>query len=730
MRWITTILVAAFIACLLPGGLVAPARVVAADPPTAVDPAPAGPPVSQPTVASEPPSPAPSDSALTHAAPGSGSADGDSQVGAVPASAPVSTTTDFVLTSYLVVIGYTNPFRVQINPAPLGGTVELKIDGTLVASATVPSDGNDTWLYWSGSTPGPHIAKAYFLGTAGFAASASPDFPIEAWYPAPAVQVTASTVTPDLDAPVDFTATLSPDPGTGTIEWLVDDQIQATVPLEAGGVSHWTHAFAVKGDHAVRARFPENGTYLSNSGSIHVQVPEIPTTVTITVPDSPIPAGPITATVTISPVPPSGTIQVWTTLNGTVYPAIEPDGSMDVPIGTFGAGDYIVSAFYEGDARYGSSNSSASFSVLNSSSISIATNRTSAVQGELPVTLTATLAPTGSGTNTVTFLDDVGGVVQEFGPYTVDTSTWTVTYTSSALRVGVHAITARFDGVPGLLLPATSNPLAVTVVADTTVHTTFTRSLSTFYAYKDGYKDSVTLSGVLDEKATVTVRIYSSGGSLKRTYSLGWKGPGAFSASWNGRTATGTAVSAGTYTVKGSFKDVTGHARTITTYVTVSWRQVTWKTGATILRYGDQLSYYGTPGSVLYLSADSSRGRVLYSAEFNRYCDPCQTIYGITTFTLNTSSLAARYVKVTITGHTFAGDYHAGQAYVVKPGTSTKVLVGYPPDYLAYPTTSSISPSYVSSDHKVRFLIWCTESSGDVFDLHYMKMNYQYAVWK
>jgi hypothetical protein len=462
VRWITALLVAAFVACLMPGGFVAPTRVNAADPSAPADPGPAVAEPSEPAVtvdpeSASPPAPLPTNDSQTIAAP-----DGVSPPGGGIQAAPVDTSINFILTPNYVVIGLSNQFRAQINPAPLSGTVQLKIDGTVVASATVPNDGNDTHLFWSGSTPGPHIATAVFLGTPGYAASTSPDFPIDAYYQAPSVDVTASSDTPALDEVVDFTATVTPDPGAATVTWLVDEVTQTSVPLGAGGVTHWSTSFAAWGEHIVRAKVDSN-SYLQNSGSAQVHVPSIPTTVTVTVPDSPIPSGSITATVSISPVPASGTIQVFTNVTGSTYPTIDSDGSMDVPIGTFGAGSYTVYASFAGDSRYAPSNDAASFSVLDASSVTIATNRTTAVQGELPVILTATLAPTLSATNSVTFLDDVGGVVQEFGPYTVDPGTWKVSYSSSTLRVGVHSIRARFEGVPGALLPATSSPVTVTV---------------------------------------------------------------------------------------------------------------------------------------------------------------------------------------------------------------------------------------------------------------------------
>jgi hypothetical protein len=547
---------------------------------------------------------------------------------------------------------------------------------------------------------------------------------------ATSVLVTSSDDEPALDQAVDLTATVTPDPGPGTIKWFVDDVLKASTALEAGGVAHWTTSFALPYGHIVKAQFVGNAVYAGSTGYDNFHLLPIPTTTTLQLPASPMPAGVVKGTVKISPVPSGGFIEIRTSVTGITTVAVDADGVTDVTFGTFKSGSYTASAVYLGHGQYAGSRSyGGSFSVLDVGEVAIATNRITAVQGELPVTLSATLSANTGPSGTVTFLDTVGGVVQKFGPFVVDPTTLKATYTSSALRIGIHTIRARYDGAPGYRLPATSTAVTVTVVADTAVHATFKAGASSFYAYKDGYRDTVSLSGVLDETATVTIRIYSATGSLKRTISLGTKGIGAFSTTWNGRTATGVAVAAGTYTIKATFKDLKAHTRLITAYTTVSWRQVAWKTAPTILRYGDQLAYYGTAGSALYVSNDYSRGRTLYSGEFNRYCDPCDTIYGITTYQLSTTALALRNIQVTATGHTFLGSYHPGETYVIRPGTTSKVMVGNLPEYLAQPMTTSVSPAYVG-DRKLTFLIWCSEQWGDFFDVHHLKLNYQYAVWK
>ena len=41
-----------------------------------------------------------------------------------------------------------------------------------------------------------------------------------------------------------------------------------------------------------------------------------------------------------------------------------------------------------------------------------------------------------------------------------------------------------------------------------------------------------------------------------------------------------------------------------------------------------------------------------------------------------------------------------------------------------------ISKSQITSTHKVTVILDCTEESGDAFDIHWLQLHYQYAVWK
>ena len=646
------------------------------------------------------------------------------------AAASVPTTTSIILTLNYGVVGSPMDFHVQVNPAPSGGTVHLKIDDVVVASQSMQAGNPDVLVRWTPSTPGAYTAVAGFGGTTGFDASNSDAFAITILRVTPYVLVTPSTHEPALDQIVDFTATLSPDPGAGTVEWLVNDVVEETMALEAGGVAHWSRSFAQPFDHSVKAHFTGNDTYLESTGNANIHILPVPTTVTVTLPSDPLPAGPVTATVTISPNPGGGTLTWRLSSTGPATVPVDDDGVTDVALGSLGSQSAVLTVLFDGYDRYASSEGTASFTVLPEGGVTLSTNRTTATQGELPVVLTAAVAPFPGGTSTVTFLDDVGGDVIELGALPVDSITLRAVYTSSALRIGSHTVRARFDGVDGSVLPFVSDPISLTVLPDTVVHGTFKPSATKFYPVKDGYRDTVSLGGALDESATVTIRVYDKSGHRKRTWSLGTRSAGTYSVAWNGRSSSGTLLGAGKYTVKVSLKDARGHTRTIPASITISRRQVAWKTGTAITRYGDQLTYFASPGDHLFYSDDYSRGRILYSAEFDRDCDPnCQIVYGQATLSLKKSALDIRRVKVTVVGHTFV-DYGSGSAMAVRWSTGEFGFLGGLPEYKTQPATYSLTKRYVSSSHKVRFVVWCTQSSGDAFDLHRFKLTYQYAVWK
>jgi hypothetical protein len=122
------------------------------------------------------------------------------------------------------------------------------------------------------------------------------------------------------------------------------------------------------------------------------------------------------------------------------------------------------------------------------------------------------------------------------------------------------AITDHADG-------ATSNML-LTLVPNT-VKATAGVQYSIFYPYRDGYRDTDLIRGVRNETARVAIRIYNSSAKLVRSQAI-VSGTGAWSFAWNGKTATGTALAAGKYTIKQVVTDSKGLSKTFVAYITIS----------------------------------------------------------------------------------------------------------------------------------------------------------------
>ena len=110
-------------------------------------------------------------------------------------------------------------------------------------------------------------------------------------------------------------------------------------------------------------------------------------------------------------------------------------------------------------------------------------------------------------------------------------------------------------------------------------------SRSTFYPYKDGYYDTITIKGTRGEKIAVTAKVYNSSGKVVRSlWATGATGP--YAIEWNGRYSSGTQVPAGKYRVVQALKDTTGHVMTVTKYVNVSSKRLYWYS-KTLTKYGD-----------------------------------------------------------------------------------------------------------------------------------------------
>jgi hypothetical protein len=148
----------------------------------------------------------------------------------------------------------------------------------------------------------------------------------------------------------------------------------------------------------------------------------------------------------------------------------------------------------------------------------------------------------------------------------------------------------RWPGDQLLGLRATEGP------ADTEVAATgLGISRTTFYPVVDGYYDTLAIRGTRNEKASVSVAIYSPLGSRVRSLSTA-AARGSYSISWDGRTSSGTLAPSGKYRVVQTVTDLWGNRLAVASYVNLSRKRLYTYTYAKTLD-GAAYSARGTAGT-------------------------------------------------------------------------------------------------------------------------------------
>ena len=98
-------------------------------------------------------------------------------------------------------------------------------------------------------------------------------------------------------------------------------------------------------------------------------------------------------------------------------------------------------------------------------------------------------------------------------------------------------------------------------------------SAGSIYPVKDGYRDTVTLSGHRDESIAVTISIYNSSNKRVRLATKS-SATGAYSYVWNGRDSKGAVLPAGKYRVVQKLVDTSGTTKSFTAYVNLSTKKL------------------------------------------------------------------------------------------------------------------------------------------------------------
>ena len=535
--------------------------------------------------------------------------------------------------------------------------------------------------------------------------------------------VTANPVT--VGAPTTFIATVSPIPSTGDIEWLIDGAPAGVTPVGTDGRASISRSYPAPGTHTVRAHFVEGTLYAESLSDI----------VTLTV-------SPVTYSVTLTADPANVVTGSTTHLTATVSPAAAGtvkfyrQGSQDqllssqAVVGGKATLDPVVQSgtttyradFIPAGATTVAGSATTVVQGKYRSTVSLAANTTVATAGETLITLTATPGD-WDATGTVTFRDVTGPTPVVLGMVTLAANEADDLVATLGVRLagaGVHAIDAVYDGNTKYW-PSSSNVVSITVSPDVAVSASGVGvSYSTFYPYKDSYRDTVAVRGTPGEPVTVLVRVYNSSGRVVRSWSLASRSD-AWALAWNGRTASGTRLPAGRYRIVQTLRDPLGHARAFTTYTTISNKRLYWYTGS-ITKYGNQYSQlnYSTFGWVLP-SNRYSRGVNLYGNIYDEwawvgysFAVPAAAVYGTLKFKVLGSPQAGRGVPY-LSFWNFGSGYEDGERWV---GRS-----------YAWYSTSVSGPAHVRS-RRVRAYVTVVGSNMGYYDVARVQLTFRYALLK
>ncbi len=266
----------------------------------------------------------------------------------------------------------------------------------------------------------------------------------------------------------------------------------------------------------------------------------------------------------------------------------------DLPEGT-----YTIIARYSGDATFAPSESSPIVQHVGPRP-----TETTVTLGT-PLASPATTVPRGTDLYAWWLVRDIGylanqlpddGTVKvQLDGVQIATGSWNsqTTIDTSALSLGTH--TVRVEHGASTDFQASSASASIEVVANGVDASGFTIDHTTFYPVKDGYRDTVTLTGQRSEPIAVSLKVYDSKNHLIRTLSVA-SGSGPYSLSWTGRTSAGVLQPAGTYKLVQRLTDLGGATLSVTKSVTLSHRKLVTKT-TYVTKDGDALGKRLTSGS-------------------------------------------------------------------------------------------------------------------------------------
>ena len=341
---------------------------------------------------------------------------------------------------------------VTAAPGSLGGAVTGNVtftDGAnTLGSASVNSSGQAA-INISTLSVGTHTIVATYAGSTNYAGSASSTMQIVVQQTGTAVALSSAANPTLAGEPVNLTITVTSSTGTptGTVTIKDGGVSLGSSSLNGSGVATFSTSSLAVGVHTLTAVYSGDSFYTANTSAALQQTISLATTsVTLSGPGAPVNAGvaiTVSATLTTNGVAPTGTMMLLDGTTSIASQTVTGAGTFNFAGLTLAVGTHSLTAAYTGDADNAKATSAIVIVVVQqgTSTLTLSSSANPQTQGQ-SVTFTATVTSASpNATGSVTLAD--GGTVLATVPLN---ASGVATFSTSALAVGSHAITAVYGG--------------------------------------------------------------------------------------------------------------------------------------------------------------------------------------------------------------------------------------------------------------------------------------------
>jgi hypothetical protein len=335
-------------------------------------------------------------------------------------------------------------------PTPPTGNVTFLDGATPLGTVAIDVDGVATFTT-STLGAGSYTLRATYAGDTNFGGSDSNELSQIVGQVATTTSLTSNPNPSTYGESVTFTATVAPEfaaptPPTGNVTFLDGATPLGTVAIDAAGVATFTTDLLDVGSYTITASYAGDTSYVSSASDALTQVVNRAATTTnlVSGPNPSTFGESVTFTATVaadSLHSPTGNVTFLDGATPLGMVAVDGDGVATFTTSTLGAGSYTLRATYAGDTNFGGSDSNELSQIVGqvATTTSLVSSKNSTTLGE-SVTFTASVSSNPSSGN-VTFKDGS----TPLGSVAVD-GEGVATFTTSALGVGSHTITAEYGG--------------------------------------------------------------------------------------------------------------------------------------------------------------------------------------------------------------------------------------------------------------------------------------------